>query len=297
MNSGSIFLLLLQGSGASVGGSTASMAATLGADVFAGAGNFTAPGSMAATLGADPFAGVGGFNAPASMGITLAPDTFAGAGAFKATASMAATLGADVFAASGTATGGIVSASMATTLGTDTFAGSGAFTTSGSMAATLASDVFAGAGIGQGGILTFREAIIARLNSIAALTTLVGTRIYWDDPSQLSVYPCLVVQVANRDYGHNLDGADGVSVATVSIEAISQFESISVACIEAVRNSLDGFRGPQSGVGIMSCYLEDEVDATTPPLAGHKEWIYHVVTEWKIKHRVPAPTAVTQTSV
>ncbi len=147
--------------------------------------------------------------------------------------------------------------------------------------------------MGGGGTLTLtlREAVVAWLNGLTALVTLVGTRIYFADPSQLSLYPCIVVQVTERSYGHNLDGADGVSIASVHIEAISQFESVSIACVETWRNYLDGFRGVQSGVDIGRCLLDDEFDAQTPPLAGSDMWIYHATTEYGIWHRVPPPSA------
>jgi len=145
-------------------------------------------------------------------------------------------------------------------------------------------------------VLTIREAVVAWLRSFTPLTALIGPRIYFENPSELSVYPCVVVKVDNRTYGHNLAGADGHSVANFTIEAISQFESMSVACARAIRSGMDGFRGLQSGVAILTCLLQDESDASTPPLAGSNQWIYHVATEYRIKHRVPFPT-VTQTNV
>lgn len=149
--------------------------------------------------------------------------------------------------------------------------------------------------------LTLREAVVAKLNSITALTNSVNTRIYYEDPSQLSIYPCVVVQIPDRGWDHNLDGADGVSTATVHIEAISQYESVTMACLEAVRNQLDGFRGyftnSNTGVAVMTCLLQDEFDQTTPPLAGSDLWIYHMVHEYRLKHRVPFPTNASQTNV
>ncbi len=139
--------------------------------------------------------------------------------------------------------------------------------------------------------------MIAWLNSITDLTNSVGSRIYYADPSQLSVYPCMVLSIPSREYQHNLAGADGVSIATVHIEAISQFESMSQSCMEAVRNNLDGFRGTQSGVSIGRCFLDDEYDGQTPPLAGSNLWIYHLVTEYRVWHRVPLPTNASQTNI
>lgn len=150
---------------------------------------------------------------------------------------------------------------------------------------------------GAATILDFRQAINAWLRSLSALTAVVSTRIYKQDPSQLALYPCLAVEMPERRYGHNLAGADGTSDATVKFTAYSLYESSAVAAIEAIRNSLDGFRGSQSGVAILRCFLDDEEDATVPPPDGSDQWIYAPSVTYIIRHRVPAPTSVTQTNV
>jgi hypothetical protein len=148
-------------------------------------------------------------------------------------------------------------------------------------------------------VLNFRQAVNAWLRSLTALTAIVGSRIYKQDPSQLSSYPCVVVELPKRRYGHNLDGADGTSVAEVKFTAMSLFESDCVNCLEAIRNSLDGYSGYQSGVAIMRCLLDDdsEVDETVPPPDGSDQWIYTASVSYVMAHRVPKPTSVTQTNV
>ena len=107
----------------------------------------------------------------------------------------------------------------------------------------------------------------------------------------------MLLQVPERPYGHNLAGADGTSVATVEITGMAQTEASAVAIAEAVRNSCDGFIGTQSGVAIMTCLLQDEANAQTPPPDGSDNWIYQITLEYRVKHWVTLPTSVTQTFV
>jgi hypothetical protein len=148
--------------------------------------------------------------------------------------------------------------------------------------------------VGATAVLTLREAIAAWLRSQATVTAIVGNRIYWAQPSQASSYPCVTVKVTARTYGYNLAGADGTSLATVSITPMGLYESQCIALAEAVRNVAQGFRGTQSGVAILTCYLDDESDDESPPPDGSANWIYQTPIPYKIAHRVPAPTSVTQ---
>jgi hypothetical protein len=129
------------------------------------------------------------------------------------------------------------------------------------------------------------------------LSDYIGGRIYFSNPSQLSLYPCLTVNVRTRGYGYNLDGHDGSSLATVEITALALREATAIAIAEVIRNSLQGFRGLQSGVSILRCFLDDESDDTSQPIDGSDQWVYEVTLSYVMKHRVPYPTNVTQTDV
>lgn len=143
-------------------------------------------------------------------------------------------------------------------------------------------------------VLTLREAVMAWLRTLTSLTAIVGQRVYKQDPSQVALYPCIAVEMPTRDYGYNHSGADGTSIGTIQITAISSQESSAVAAVEVIRNNWQGFRGTQSGVPIMWAYLDDEADGTTEPPDGSDGWIYQVAVSYRIKHRVPLPTSVTQ---
>ena len=162
---------------------------------------------------------------------------------------------------------------------------------------------FLGFGTGSSKVsVTIREAIVSFLNNISPLTNIVGSRIYWNVPSQKSNYPTISVQVPDRTWGHNLDGADGTSTATFEItfqhsNPGGHGESTVVAMAEAARNKLDGFRGLMAGVSVLSIFLQEEEDEYTNPPDGSDNWIYRIVHTYRVRHRVPAPTSVTQKNV
>ncbi len=149
---------------------------------------------------------------------------------------------------------------------------------------------------------TIREAIVSFLNSLVPLTAIVGPRIYWAHPSQKSNYPNVCVGVSERSWGHNLDGADGTSTATFDITVQHQDpggsgESTCVAMAEAIRNYFDGFRGTQVSVAILSIFLMDEGDDQVASIDGSDNWVYQIALTYRVRHRVPAPTSVTQVNV
>jgi hypothetical protein len=146
-------------------------------------------------------------------------------------------------------------------------------------------------------VLTVREAVVAFLAGLPGIQALVGSRVYWADPSQVAAYPCIAVKITKRTYVYNLAGFAGASLCTAEITAIGGSESACVAICEVVRDSYQGFRGLQSGVAVLRCLLGDESDDTVEPPDGSDGWIYQVGVDYEIFHRVPMPTAVAQTNV
>jgi hypothetical protein len=166
--------------------------------------------------------------------------------------------------------------------------------------------VTGGLGAGAGGsaappvALTLREAVHAWLVGQAPLAAIVGSRVYFGQPSQLAAYPCLVVLIPTRRYGHNLGGADGTSVATVEISGLAAREADCVAMAEAIRDFADGFQGTQSGVPILSCLLDEPAEEDPQPVRspdGGDSWIYQITLDYRVKHRVPMPTSVAQSRI
>ena len=150
--------------------------------------------------------------------------------------------------------------------------------------------------VAGGAASDLREAVIAWLGVLAPLEGLVGNRVYYEEPSQLSSYPCVAVEVTEREFGKNLAGADGSSRALVEIRSLAQLKSQSVAISKVVYDYFFGFRGVQDGVPVLSNYYEDEADQVSQPIDGSDMWIYHTVLSYRVKHRVPVPANITQTN-
>jgi hypothetical protein len=132
---------------------------------------------------------------------------------------------------------------------------------------------------------------VSFLYDVTDLAHIVGNRIYFAVPSQLSAYPCVVVKVADRGYSHNLAGSDSISSADMQLTALALYENQAVAAAEAIRQSFDGFGGTVDGVPMMQTFLIDESDDQVTPPDGSDNWIYMVTLTYRVRHRVPAPAS------
>lgn len=143
---------------------------------------------------------------------------------------------------------------------------------------------------------TFREALVAKLGSIAALTAIVGESIY---PTAIPEGhdlgddgPALTYAIPSNPRGHVLTGSDGTSAAKVRFEATAYLFSDADRITLALWDALDG--EPDSwGDGtcaIKSVSHQDEQDLHQPPRAGSDQWIYRIVSDYRVEYRTGLPT-------
>ena len=143
--------------------------------------------------------------------------------------------------------------------------------------------------------LSLREAIQARLLASPAITTLVGSRIYFGalpQTASLLTGPALTFSIISRPYGLNLGGADGTSSGHIQFSAWSLYQKTSDQLAQAVRDRFCGFAGSIGGLEITACIPEDEVDLPEPPRAGTDQWLYHIAVNYRMNHRVSLPTSL-----
>jgi hypothetical protein len=146
--------------------------------------------------------------------------------------------------------------------------------------------------------LTFRETLVAKLGSIAALTTIVGDAIY---PGAIpethdlgSDGPVLTYRISSYPHGKVLAGSDGTASPRVQLDAWSVDFAKADAITLAIERAI--FRPPVNpwapgGVEIMSVSKGDEFDIAEPPKAATDQWTYRVMSVYQIKHRVPIPSS------
>jgi hypothetical protein len=133
-----------------------------------------------------------------------------------------------------------------------------------------------------------RQAIYSRLASSAALSGLVGSRIYFGAlPQSLTVKdgPALSYAITTRTYGHTLVGGDGTRQGMVQIIAYAYAQEIVDRIAQAVRHSWDWFRGFIDDFEITACILSNESDTPTAPFASADQWTYTIASDYQINHR------------
>ena len=109
--------------------------------------------------------------------------------------------------------------------------------------------------------MIIEQALMTKLNAIAALTALVSTRIYFVKAGhQDEETPYLIIQKISAPRGHTHDGPDG------SVQSRFQFSAFATTykgckdILEAVRGGIDGSSGLWSTVQIGFCDYDNETD-------------------------------------
>ena len=142
----------------------------------------------------------------------------------------------------------------------------------------------------------FEQALQAKLNAITALTDIVGDSIYTQALPQ--THDCgrdgsaVSYSIPTKPRGHVLTGSDGTATATVQLDAWSYEYGTSKQILESIRNSIDG---PPGVWGDGSCTIvwvvqQDDIDASESPKSGTDQWLYHLITEYRVMYRVTKPT-------
>lgn len=104
------------------------------------------------------------------------------------------------------------------------------------------------------------KAIIDILLADAAVTALVGTRVYFATAPQAPVLPYIVMYRISAPRVHSLEGPSGLAAARIQIDMYAKSGASARAVGEAVRVALDCFRDEQSGVNLQCVLLLDEMD-------------------------------------
>ena len=100
------------------------------------------------------------------------------------------------------------------------------------------------------------EALLALLQSSAAVTAIVGGRINWGAHPQGAPLPGIVLTVIDDAEGHIYQGPDGLSQGRVQVDCWALTYDEAKACGRAVRAALDGHFGGM----FLGMFLADQRD-------------------------------------
>lgn len=141
---------------------------------------------------------------------------------------------------------------------------------------------------------TFRETLITKLRSIDDLTAVVGSAIYTDSLPQTHDLgrdgPALSFAIVSYPRGEVMQGLDGTGMPRVQFSAWSYDKAAADAITLALLYSLTVVPAENpwgdGTITIMSVTQADESDQGEPPQSGGDQWIYQIVSEFQIKHRL-----------
>lgn len=153
---------------------------------------------------------------------------------------------------------------------------------------------FAGTGLAQ----TFRQALVAKLGAMPALTSIVGSAIY---PGALPEThdlqrdgPALTYTITTYPRNQQLTGSDGTATARVQLSAwsysLSDTDAIALALVDALNGVVNDSTWGNGTITIMSCTHQEETDVVEQVETGTDLWIHQITNEYLIKHRVSIPT-------
>ncbi|SIO60144.1 Protein of unknown function [Singulisphaera sp. GP187] len=138
----------------------------------------------------------------------------------------------------------------------------------------------------------FRAALATGLKSNAALTLIVGQRIFPQVLPQTAGLPALVYVVRSNVPVHNLSGAAGVTEARVEFRAYSTVNGDCDAILQVVRNQFEGIiNGSLPGsIQILETVRKDEFDRWDPPVTQSDLGTYFEMHDYLFRYRESIPS-------
>ena len=112
------------------------------------------------------------------------------------------------------------------------------------------------------------QRLVAYLLTKTAITSIVGSKVYGNTAYQASVAPfVLCVPNGGTRFYHTL-GASGLTEAAIDVVCRAKTDVKAAELYEAVRDSVDGFRGMWGSTQIDSAFLEPHATGTESPTEG-----------------------------
>jgi hypothetical protein len=156
-------------------------------------------------------------------------------------------------------------------------------------------------GSGAPTVQLFEQALVAELNSISALTSILGTIRGGTTPGIFKTGypqtydletsgPALTYSVPTKPKGQVLAGSNATATARVQLDIWAYSESAVKQAMAAIYSAINGPPGTW-GNGtciIMAVVHQGDTDSDEPPKAGSDQWLYHSFSEYMVQYRLTA---------
>lgn len=132
--------------------------------------------------------------------------------------------------------------------------------------------------------------ICQRLKDSASVSALVSGRVRPDTLNENETMPAIRYDLITKNSWKTLQGSGDKATSRVQIECYGTTRLEANAVAAAVKNNLDGFRGPLGDLNIFDCVMDNQYDSIDPPTSGSKHWRKRRVLDFLITHTEPTPT-------
>lgn len=133
--------------------------------------------------------------------------------------------------------------------------------------------------------------IRARLVADATISG-ITTRIAMSVSNQSDSLPRITLHTIGADHEHHMIAATGIVQGRIQIDCHASSPVNADVLAEAVRQSLDGYRGAIGSTNVSTCHLADERSLVTPPVDGRDQsgGVFTKQLDFTIGYRVTVPT-------
>ncbi|MCA9232502.1 MAG: DUF3168 domain-containing protein [Planctomycetales bacterium] len=128
------------------------------------------------------------------------------------------------------------------------------------------------------------------LQASAAISDVVGTRIYSSRVAQGIKGALIVLRNITSQREYTLTGEVGVKLSTVQIDAYDQTSVKAQALAEKIRNRLSGYAGAAGDITIQAATIIAERALRDTPVDASDQWTFRYSMDFDIWHTQSVPT-------
>lgn len=137
--------------------------------------------------------------------------------------------------------------------------------------------------------MSINAAIVAHLESIAAVTDIVGTKIYHQRAPQGSCSPLIVFNKISGIPYYHFGGRSGKQRATFQLDGYALTPAGATALETAIQHAMDTFLGTIAGAQIDQCHLIDTREMEEAPQQGTDAGEFRISMDYEIFYLEPVP--------
>lgn len=138
------------------------------------------------------------------------------------------------------------------------------------------------------------EVLIQLLLDAPAVQRIAGDRIYPDWVDEVQPRPYVTVIRIDADHVHHMEGASGVVLARIQIDAWGTDRPTAALLYDAIRNRLDGFRGTvttdDGTLTLSKCFMTTDNMAFVGPAPATERGVYRESMDFETASKESIPS-------